>query len=184
VCKELTEIDFVNAVLKEADCLLLLDVNNIYVNSHNHKFEPVRVPARAAARARRVLPRRGQPRRVARLKIDTHGAPLVEPVYELLEAAYRPLRSGADAARARHRTSPRSMELAEEVARIRSIQQRFRRRLPAPRGAVVSSPIDVASAPLPKFQRLQYEFCARLRDPDRNPVPAGIEDRRMNVYVD
>lgn len=37
---------------------------------------------------------------------------------------------------------------------------------------------------LPKFQRLQYQFCAKLRDPDHHPVPPGIEDRRMAVYVE
>ena len=38
---EMSEIDFVTAVLDEADCELLLDVNNIYVNSINHGYDPV-----------------------------------------------------------------------------------------------------------------------------------------------
>lgn len=33
-----------------------------------------------------------------------------------------------------------------------------------------------------KFQEVQYEFTAHLRDPERNPAPANIEDRRMEVY--
>ncbi|MGD8619845.1 MAG: DUF692 domain-containing protein, partial [Gammaproteobacteria bacterium] len=37
--KEMEEIDFINAVLAEADCDLLLDVNNIYVNSINHRYD-------------------------------------------------------------------------------------------------------------------------------------------------
>ena len=42
----------------------------------------------------------------------------------------------------------------------------------------------VPSAPLPKFQRLQYAFCARLRDPDHNPVPEGMSPTRTDVYVE
>ena len=37
---------------------------------------------------------------------------------------------------------------------------------------------------LPKFQRLQYQFCAKLRDPENNPVPGTIEGGRMAVYVE
>jgi uncharacterized protein (UPF0276 family) len=39
--KQMEEIDFLNAVLEEADCQLLLDVNNIYVNSVNHGYDPL-----------------------------------------------------------------------------------------------------------------------------------------------
>lgn len=37
-------------------------------------------------------------------------------------------------------------------------------------------------AELPEFQRKQYAFAAHIRDPENNPAPAGIEDRRMAVY--
>jgi len=42
----------------------------------------------------------------------------------------------------------------------------------------------VTSAPLPKFQQLQYAFCRRLRDPDHNPVPEGMSRQRTDVYVE
>jgi uncharacterized protein (UPF0276 family) len=38
--QELTELEFIQAVLAEADCELLLDVNNLYVNSRNHGYDP------------------------------------------------------------------------------------------------------------------------------------------------
>ena len=38
---ELPEIEFVTAVLEEADCGLLLDVNNVFVNAVNHGYDPV-----------------------------------------------------------------------------------------------------------------------------------------------
>ena len=34
----------------------------------------------------------------------------------------------------------------------------------------------------PAFQRLQYQFAAHLRDPEKNPAPKGIEDRRLQIY--
>ncbi len=34
----------------------------------------------------------------------------------------------------------------------------------------------------PHFQQVQYDFAAHIRDPEHNPAPAGIEDRRMAVY--
>ncbi len=40
----------------------------------------------------------------------------------------------------------------------------------------------MAEAALPKFKRVQYAFSAYLRDPERNPAPAGVEDRRMKIY--
>ncbi|MBT8061129.1 MAG: DUF692 domain-containing protein, partial [Gammaproteobacteria bacterium] len=39
--QEIDELEFLNAVLAEADCDLLLDINNIYVNSINHRYDPV-----------------------------------------------------------------------------------------------------------------------------------------------
>lgn len=36
----------------------------------------------------------------------------------------------------------------------------------------------------PDFQRRQYEFAAHIRDPEANPAPAGIEDRRLAIYRD
>lgn len=38
------------------------------------------------------------------------------------------------------------------------------------------------SAKLPRFQQAQYQFAAHLRDPEANPAPADIEDRRMQIY--
>ena len=85
---ELTEIEFLNAVLSEADCLLHLDVNNIYVNSINHGYD-------AAAFVRAVPGERIAYAHVAghhyeseHLRIDTHGADVIEPVWQLLTLAY------------------------------------------------------------------------------------------------
>ncbi|MGQ0621774.1 MAG: HvfC family RiPP maturation protein [Panacagrimonas sp.] len=38
------------------------------------------------------------------------------------------------------------------------------------------------SQTLPRFQQVQYRFAAHIRDPERNPAPEGIEDRRLQIY--
>ena len=82
----LSEVDFVAAILAEADCDLLLDVNNLYVNAFNHGFEPGAY-LRALPRERvRQMHLAGHDDR-GRYLIDTHGSPVCEPVWELYEEA-------------------------------------------------------------------------------------------------
>lgn len=86
--KEMDEINFINAILDEADCRLLLDVNNIYVNSVNHRYD--------ASEFLRALPGEriayvhiaGHYNEADDLIVDTHGAAVIDPVWALLEQAY------------------------------------------------------------------------------------------------
>ncbi|MFC3717276.1 DUF692 domain-containing protein [Luteimonas soli] len=83
------EIDFVNAVLAEADCDLLLDVNNIVVNATNHGYDAQEF-LRALPSARvRYIHVAGHRDEAPDLKIDTHGAAVSDPVWALLAEAYR-----------------------------------------------------------------------------------------------
>ena len=86
--KEMEEIDFINAVLVEAECLLHLDINNIYVNSVNHKFNAEAflkaLPGERIAYAHIA----GHYSVSAELIIDTHGADVIDPVWHLLDVAY------------------------------------------------------------------------------------------------
>jgi uncharacterized protein (UPF0276 family) len=87
--QEMTEIDFINAVLQEADCYLLLDVNNIYVNSVNHGYDAqaflTALPAERIVYAHIA----GHYNEAEDLIIDTHGADVIDPVWQLLEIAYQ-----------------------------------------------------------------------------------------------
>jgi len=86
--KGMEEIDFINAVIEKADCYLHLDINNIYVNSVNHKYDPVAflkaLPGDRIAYAHIA----GHFQKSEDLLIDTHGADVIDPVWELLEVAY------------------------------------------------------------------------------------------------
>lgn len=85
---EMTELEFVNAVLEEADCKLLLDINNIYVNSINHHYNPEAflkgLPGERIAYAHVA----GHYVEAEDLRVDTHGADVCDPVWDLLQTAY------------------------------------------------------------------------------------------------
>ena len=84
----LREIDFVNAVLKEADCDLLLDVNNIHVNSINHRYDANAFLDALPGERIAYIHVAGHYDEADDLKVDTHGAPVIDPVWRLLERAY------------------------------------------------------------------------------------------------
>jgi uncharacterized protein len=121
-CSELAEWDFLAEVARRADCLILLDVNNVYVNSVNHDFDPlVYLNAIPAARVQQIHlaghERRGQ------LIVDTHDAPIVEPVWELYEHARRRFGDVATMIE-RDANIPPLAELLAELDRARAIAAR------------------------------------------------------------
>jgi len=86
--KEMEEIDFVNAVLEEADCLFHIDINNIYVNSINHNYDAEAflkaLPGDRIAYAHIA----GHYVEAEDIRVDTHGADVIDPVWQLLDVAY------------------------------------------------------------------------------------------------
>ena len=85
---QMSEIEFINAVLSEADCELLLDVNNIYVNSVNHCYDALdflrALPGERIAYAHIA----GHYNEAEDLIVDTHGADVIDKVWSILDAAY------------------------------------------------------------------------------------------------
>jgi uncharacterized protein (UPF0276 family) len=86
--REIDEIDFINAVIHEADCDLHLDVNNIYVNSINHSYDPYDFLSRLPGERIVYCHVAGHYEEAEDLRVDTHGSDVIDPVWELLEAAY------------------------------------------------------------------------------------------------
>ena len=85
---EMTEWDFLSEISNKADCGILLDINNVYVNSVNHEFDPV-------AYLKALPPERiGQIHlaghsRQGELLIDTHDAPVCNEVWDLFRIAVK-----------------------------------------------------------------------------------------------
>ncbi len=86
--QQMTELEFTNAVLEEADCKLLLDVNNIYVNSINHGYDAEQFLAELPTKRIAYGHVAGHYTEAEDLLVDTHGAPVIDPVWRLLEKAY------------------------------------------------------------------------------------------------
>lgn len=85
---DMDEAAFVRAVLHEADCLLHLDVNNVYVNSRNHGFDAQAYLAALPADRVVYMHVAGHLVEPDGLLIDTHGEAVCDPVWALLQAAY------------------------------------------------------------------------------------------------
>lgn len=119
--QEMSEIEFTNAVLEKADCHLLLDVNNIYVNSINHGYD--------AHQFLKALPGHrivyghiaGHYDEAEDLRVDTHGADVIDPVWDLLTDAYDQF-GAFPTLLERDFNIPPVLELLQEVGRIRHIQ--------------------------------------------------------------
>jgi uncharacterized protein (UPF0276 family) len=120
--QQIREIEFINAVLEQADCDLLLDINNIYVNSINHRYDAEAylkaLPAGRIAYAHIA----GHYREAEDLRIDTHGADVIDPVWQLLGVAYEHF-GVFPTLLERDFNIPPLPELLIEVDRIRSCQQ-------------------------------------------------------------
>jgi len=123
--KEMEEIEFLNAVLEEADCDLLLDVNNIYVNSVNHRYDAETFLRHLPAHRIRYIHIAGHYNEAEDLIVDTHGADVVDPVWDLLERTYQQF-GVIPTLLERDFNIPSLQELEKEVSRIRHIQAKYR----------------------------------------------------------
>lgn len=123
---ELDELAFINAVLAEADCPLHLDVNNLYVNSCNHGYDPLQfllgLPGERIVYGHVA----GHDLDQSGMIIDTHGQATCDPVWALLAEAYQ--RFGVfPTLLERDFNLPPLSELLQEVKHIADIQNRFQR---------------------------------------------------------
>jgi uncharacterized protein (UPF0276 family) len=87
-CAEMSEWEFLRAVAERADCLILLDINNIYVNSFNHGFDP-RAYLDGVPAARIQQFHLAGHRDLGTHLIDTHDEPVPDPVWALYAEAVR-----------------------------------------------------------------------------------------------
>lgn len=81
--KDMEEWEFINSVLEESGAYLLLDVNNVYVNSVNHGYNPYNFIGRLKLDRIAYVHIAGH-ERFERILIDTHGTEVMEGVVRLL----------------------------------------------------------------------------------------------------
>lgn len=117
----LPEIDFINAVLNEADCDLLLDVNNVFVNAVNHGLDAHQFIRSLPTERIVCMHVAGHYDEAADLKIDTHGAPVTDTVWDLLAFAYA-MHDVRPTLLERDFNFPPMPELLQEIGHIRELQ--------------------------------------------------------------
>lgn len=121
---EMTEQEFVNAVVSEAKCGLLFDVNNTYVNSINHQYDAVSYMQGMPTDAIMYLHMAGHFDEAEDLKIDTHGEDVKQEVWELLDQTYS-VHGLKPTLLERDFNIPPLPELMVEIEQIRQAQQRY-----------------------------------------------------------
>jgi uncharacterized protein (UPF0276 family) len=119
---ELPELDFIRGVLEEADCDLLLDVNNVYVNAINHGYDANEFLAGLPGERIAYAHIAGHSHDAPDLIVDTHGCPVIEPVWSLLDRAYERL-GVFPTLLERDANIPALSEVLGEVERIRAVQR-------------------------------------------------------------
>ena len=120
--QQMSEQEFTCAVLQEADCQLLLDVNNVYVNSVNHGYNAEAFLAAMPTERIAYYHIAGHFKEAEDLLIDTHGAAVIDPVWQLLQQAYQ-----------HHGVKPTLLErdfnipqlavLCQELKQVKALQQ-------------------------------------------------------------
>jgi uncharacterized protein (UPF0276 family) len=119
--KEMEEIDFLTAVIGEADCRLLLDVNNVFVNSRNHGFDAKEYLRKIPTDRISYLHIAGHYEEAEDLLVDTHGASVKQDVWDLLDFTYQQ-HGVIPTLLERDFNIPSTEELIREVDRIKYAQ--------------------------------------------------------------
>jgi hypothetical protein len=120
--QEMSELDFTLEVLQQADCGLLLDVNNVYVNSVNHGYDAKAFIAAMPTQRLVYGHIAGHYRASDTLLIDTHGAAVIDPVWQLLQFAYQQ-HGEFPTLLERDFNLPELIVLEQELLQIKTMQQ-------------------------------------------------------------
>jgi len=91
VAAEMEEWEFINAIVEESDCNLLLDVNNVHVNAFNHGYNADEFISKLPLHRVAYIHMAGHEQVSDDLIIDTHGQDIVESVYALFERTIKKL---------------------------------------------------------------------------------------------
>jgi uncharacterized protein (UPF0276 family) len=120
----MSEADFTLAVLEEADCDLMLDINNIVVNSINHKYDAREFMLKMPADRIRYFHLAGHYVEAEDLRIDTHGSAVDQQSWQLLGDAYAHF-GVVPTLLERDFNFPPISELLDEVRQIRNLQAEY-----------------------------------------------------------
>jgi len=167
---ELQEADFLRRLTEETNCSLLLDVTNIFNNSHNHGYDAIGFIDRLPLERVSQIHLAGGHQTDDGLWEDSHSAPVMEPVWPLFEEVIR--RTTAEIVILERDSKFDPFEtVIEDVDRARAIFYRHRSETPAtkahqPASAVAPAEADPQAPEFDDLRTFQRVLMARLSDPD------------------
>ena len=118
---EMTEHEFINNIVEESGCNMLLDVNNVFVNGFNHNYDPYDFIDKMPLDKVSYIHMAGHKRLAPDLIIDTHGEAIVEPVYKLFDYTLKKMSNPVPVLLERDFNFPEMEELKVELATLRKI---------------------------------------------------------------
>lgn len=124
VAAEMSEVEFIKAVVKEADCDLLLDVNNVYVNGFNHQYNPKEFIQQLPLERVKYIHMAGHTKVADDLIIDTHGEAIISPVYELFDFTLKQIKRDVPVLLERDFNIPDLPELQQELNQLKAIKSK------------------------------------------------------------
>lgn len=122
VAAEMSELEFINAVVQEADCDLLLDVNNVYVNAFNHQYNAQDFIRQLPLDRVKYIHMAGHTKVAEDLIIDTHGEAIIDPVYQLFDYTLKLVQRDVPVLLERDFNIPELPELQQELDKIKAIK--------------------------------------------------------------
>ena len=122
--QEMSEVDFINEIAEKSDCELLLDVNNVFVNSFNHQYDPKSFIDQIHLSKVRYVHIAGHEQVSNTLIIDTHGEAIIDPVYDLYDYTIQRINHKIPTLLERDFNIPELEELESEMNQLRAIQSK------------------------------------------------------------
>ena len=120
VAAEMDEVSFISEIVELSNCQLLLDVNNVYVNAFNHQYDPKQFIEQLPLNNVAYIHMAGHEQVAPDLIIDTHGQPIIDPVYDLFEWTIAKI-NPVPVLLERDFNIPEMDELNQEMNRLRTI---------------------------------------------------------------
>lgn len=120
VAAEMSEADFITQIVEKSGCNLLLDVNNVYVNAFNHKYDAKEFIKNLPLDKVKYIHIAGHEQVSPDTIIDTHGQPIIDPVFDLFEWAIERI-APVPILLERDFNIPEMKELQAEMARLQNI---------------------------------------------------------------
>lgn len=120
---EMSEIEFITEIVAKSDCELLLDVNNVFVNAFNHQYDAKNFISKMPLEKVKYIHIAGHFQVSEKLIIDTHGAEIIDTVYNLFDFTMNQLQHDIPVLLERDFNIPELSELQSEITTLQKIKE-------------------------------------------------------------